>query len=145
LGTAANLHFYMSTFFVRGITEEFHWTRGTFAAIQAAALWGVFAAPLAGFLIDRFGLRSVSIAGVAILTAVYLWAANMPHLAWGPGALFVAVQVVGQATATVPHTRAVASWFSRGLGLPLGIVITGVPIICALVSPALARLVSDGT
>lgn len=145
LGTAANLHYYMSTFFIRGITQEFHWTRSTFAAIQAAALWGVFAAPVAGILIDRCGLRPVLVPGVVLLTAIYLWAANMPHAAWGPAALFIAVQIIGQATATVPHTRAVASWFNRGLGLALGIVITGVPIISALASPILARMVGDGT
>jgi Na+/melibiose symporter-like transporter len=134
----------MTTFFIRGLTEEFGWTRAKFAAIQAVALWGVLAAPLAGDLIDRLGLRRVLVVGLALLTGLYLWAATMPHVAWGPLALFLAIQIVGQATATVPHTRAVASWFERRRGFALGIVITGVPIISALVSPLMAKLVDGG-
>jgi MFS family permease len=140
LGTAANLHFYMSTFFIRGLTAEFHWSRGEFAALQAIALGGVLAAPFAGYLIDRLGLRKILVASLLLLTAIYFWAANMPHRNWAPLALYLSVQVIGQGTATVPHTRAVASWFNRRLGLALGIVITGVPVISATVSPIMASL-----
>lgn len=142
LGCGANLHYYVSTFFVRGITEEFGITRGQLSSIQALALWGVLAAPLVGFLIDRAGANRVLTWGALVLGLVYLAAANMPATLWAPLVVFVAIQSFGQATATVPHTRVVSSWFARNRGMALGIAITGIPLMSALISPAMSALIA---
>jgi sugar phosphate permease len=141
LGTAANLHFYVSTFFVRGITEEFGWSRGELASIQAVAMWAVVAAPFIGYLIDRVGTRLVLMIGMTLLGLIYVGAANMPAAFWAPLLLFALIQSVGQATATVPHTRVISSWFVRNRGLALGITITGIPIAGALVAPFLSAVI----
>lgn len=145
LGTAANLHFYVSTFFVKGITEEFGWSRGELASIQAVAMWAVIAAPFVGYMIDRLGTRLILTAGMGALGLVYVAAANMPAQFWAPLLVFALIQSVGQATATVPHTRVVSSWFARNRGMALGLTITGIPIISAIVSPFLSALIeADG-
>lgn len=141
LGTAANLHFYVSTFFVKGITEEFGWSRGELASIQAVAMWAVIAAPFIGYVIDRLGTRLVLTVGMASLGLIYVAAAHMPAQFWAPLLLFALIQSVGQATATVPHTRVVSSWFSRNRGFALGLTITGIPIVSALVAPFLSAVI----
>lgn len=143
LGCGANLHYYVSTFFVHGITTEFAITRGELASIQALALWGVLAAPLVGYFIDRAGARRVLIFGSVMLGLIYVAAANMPATLWAPLLIFLAIQSFGQATATVPHTRVVSSWFSRNRGTALGIAITGIPLMSAALSPLLAGVIAD--
>lgn len=142
LGTAANLHYYVSTFFVGGITAEFGWSRGDLAAVQAIALWGVLAAPFVGVAIDRFGLRPMLIIGMLALSAVYAAAANMPASVWAPLILFFLIQSVGQATGTIPHTKAITGWFVRHRGVALGLAITGIPLASALVSPLLSSVIA---
>lgn len=142
LGCGANLHYYVSTFFVKGIAEEFGITRGELASIQALALWGVLAAPFIGHLIDKIGANRVLTLGSLVLGLVYLAAANMPAALWAPLAVFVAIQSLGQATATVPHTRVISSWFERNRGMALGIAITGIPLMSAIVSPFLSALIA---
>lgn len=142
LGCGANLHYYVSTFFVRGISDEFGVSRGELASLQALALWGVLAAPAVGALVDRMGANKVLTAGSVALVIIYLAAANMPVGLWAPLAVFVAIQAIGQATATVPHTRVVGSWFTKNRGLALGLAITGIPLVSALVSPLLSALVA---
>lgn len=142
LGCGANLHFYVSTFFVRGISDEFGISRGELASLQALAMWGVLVAPLVGWLIDRFGANRVLTLGSVALGLVYLAAANMPASLWALLLVLVAIQALGQATATVPHTRVVGSWFSDNRGLALGIAITGIPLLSALVSPLLSALIA---
>jgi MFS family permease len=145
LGTAANLHFYVSTFFVKGITEEFGWSRSELASIQAVAMWAVIAAPFIGYMIDRLGTRLVLTAGMGLLGLIYVAAAHMPAQFWAPLLLFALIQSVGQATATVPHTRVISSWFSRNRGFALGLTITGIPIVSALVAPFLSAVIeADG-
>lgn len=142
LGCGANLHYYLSTFFVKGISEEFGISRGQLASIQAVALWGVLSAPLVGYLVDRHGANRVLTIGSLILGFVYLAAANMPPALWAPLAVFVAIQSFGQATATVPHTRVVSSWFARNRGMALGIAITGTPLMSAAISPAVSAVIA---
>jgi predicted MFS family arabinose efflux permease len=142
LGCGANLHYYVSTFFVKGISEEFGITRGELASIQALALWGVLAAPFIGYLIDKVGANRVLTAGSLVLGLVYLAAANMPAALWAPLVVFLAIQSFGQATATVPHTRVISSWFERNRGMALGIAITGIPLMSAIVSPLLSALIA---
>lgn len=143
LGCGANLHYYVSTFFVKGITGEFGISRGDLASIHAIALWGVLAAPLIGFLIDKSGANRVLTIGSLLLGLIYIGAANMPATLWAPLIVFIAIQAFGQATATVPHTRVVSSWFNRNRGMALGIAITGIPLMSALVSPFLSAVVAD--
>lgn len=143
LGCGANLHYYVSTFFVKGITNEFGISRGELASIQALALWGVLAAPLIGYFIDKSGANRVLTIGSLLLGLIYIGAANMPATLWAPLVVFIAIQSFGQATATVPHTRVVSSWFGRNRGMALGIAITGIPLMSALVSPFLSAVVAD--
>lgn len=142
LGCGANLHYYLSTFFVKGITNEFGITRGELASIQALALWGVVAAPVVGHLIDRSGANRVLTVGSLLLGLVYIAAAHMPPTLWAPLIIFLAIQSLGQATATVPHTRVVSSWFARYRGTALGIAITGIPLMSAAASPVLAETIA---
>lgn len=142
LGCGANLHYYVSTFFVRGITDEFGISRGELATLQALALWAVLAAPAVGWLVDRYGANRVLTAGSIALGLVYLAAANMPAGLAALLAVLVGIQSLGQATATVPHTRVVSSWFARNRGLALGIAITGIPLVSALASPLLSAVIA---
>jgi len=143
VGCGANLHYYVSTFFVKGITAEFGVSRGELAFIQALALWGVLAAPFIGYLIDKTGANRVLTIGSLLLGIIYLGAANMPASLWALLIVFLAIQSFGQATATVPHTRVISSWFVRNRGMALGIAITGIPLMGAIVSPVMSIVISS--
>jgi len=82
-------------------------------------LGGLFCLPC-GWLIDRFGLRSVLTVIVAVLGAVVLW---MTHLT-GNAALFVAITLTrgfGQSALSVLSITMVGKWFGKGVTLPMAV------------------------
>jgi MFS family permease len=115
--------------FQKPVAVAFGWSRAQVAAALAlAGLTSALSSPLWGKLIDRYGIRPVT------LCAVPFFAGAMASIALTPPVLPVflllyAVAGIASAGASpLPYAKAVIGWFDRRRGLALGISVAGVGI-----------------
>lgn len=140
----SSLVFYSAGIWVRPWQAEFGWSR---AEIGAAASFGtitlVLAAPFAGSIIDRFGIRGVTAISL-LLFAAGLFAISRMN---GSLPLFYALSVyyglVGVASSPLAFTRAINAWFDRNRGLALGISLTSTGVAGVILPRLLAPYVAD--
>lgn len=130
-GSAA-LPFYTAGVFVASIQHEFGWTRSNLS--DAGLAWTasvVLFAPLAGMLVDRFGVRGPASAGLLALAATFFALSRLN----GSLPIYIAVQVLGAATALpstpVAFTRAVNERFQHARGAALGLTLAGTGLTAA--------------
>lgn len=120
--------------FLLPITKEFGWSRSTTssALVVGLAMTAIFV-PVAGRLVDRYGIRAVTLPAI---TAFALCLAALAVFAITP-TMFVGIYaVMGVAAAgqtPLPYAKAISAWFDDKRGLALGIAMAGVGLGAALV------------
>jgi OFA family oxalate/formate antiporter-like MFS transporter len=124
------------------ILAEFGWGRGP-AALGYSLSWLGFVvfAPLAGWLSDRWGIRTVVTTGGIILgVAVTLtsWATSLTQYY----AFFGILGAVGTAGMLIPSTTIVTRWFVRSRGTAMGVLSTGGPGSAVVFYPLNAWLIA---
>ncbi len=125
--------FYGFTAFFEPIVQEFQWS---YLAISVAASlrsveMGV-AAPIMGFLADRWGPRRLILTGVLITGAGYWMLSHTVSLATFYGS-FIVVAVGTSAFSSPVLMMAVANWFRRKVGKAMGLMSAGFGASGALV------------
>jgi predicted MFS family arabinose efflux permease len=135
------LPFYTLGIFAKPLALEFGWSRSVIQSGFTFSMLGVIcSAWVAGWAIDRFGVRPVALfsqAGLALgfvglslqTGSTILWQAN-----WF---LFA---VLGVGTTPLTWSRGIASWFDKRRGLALGVALSGTGVT-ALVAPPLVNLI----
>ncbi len=128
---------------LKPITAEFGWKRATVAyATTVAQTLSAIATPFVGKLIDRWGIRRVTlpfIAAFAISTAAVSRTPASPIffvLIYGVSGLASSGQGV------VAYAKAISAWFEARRGLALGIAMAGIGIGSAVI-PQLTQVVID--
>ncbi|WP_028311505.1 MFS transporter [Derxia gummosa] len=131
--------------FLVAISKDFGWSRG---ATSTGLVIGLTATgllvPLAGRLIDRHGIRRVS------LPAIWLFAAALGAMALLPPslvlfyALYALMGVAAAGQTPLPYAKAISTWFDRRRGLALGIAMAGVGLGAALMPNVAQRLIAEG-
>lgn len=136
VGAAFGTRAAFALFFV-AVVEEFHWSRGLAAGALAlgSVAWTV-AAPLTGYLLDRWGPRVVIPAGAGIMAlgfAVASLAQSVFEFYIGMGLLvglgFSALPMTSQATV-------ISNWFVRRRGMAMGVGASGIGVGILLIVPA---------
>ncbi|MGK6315738.1 MFS transporter [Neorhizobium sp. DT-125] len=129
--------------FLKPITEEMGWSRGTMSlSITLFAIGSGLITPVVGRLTDRWGVRRV------LLLAVTLFAASVAAVSLSSAsvvafvALYTISGLVSSGQSALPYAKAISSCFDAHRGLALGIIMTGVGIGAALV-PLFAAYVVD--
>ena len=124
--------------FIAPLSAAFGWTRPAIAfGSTVIALTIMLAAPLQGWLVDRFGGRRV------VLTSIPLFAAGLFLMSRMGGDIRVfyllcgLLPVLGLGLWPTSYLRVVSGWFDRRLGMAIGIANGGIGIGAALV-PVLA-------
>ena len=112
--------------FFGAFQAEFGASRGDIALVfsVAAFLWFLSGAP-AGMLADRYGVRRVALAGVALL-AVALWVASR---AQSLGMLYATYSLgigLGVGLTYVPSVGAVQPWFTANRAFASGLAVAGI-------------------
>jgi MFS family permease len=129
--------------FLKPIIVDLGWDRSAFAAgILGFQLASAASLPFMGTLVDRFGVRRVTIVCTAVfalalasLSQMHSWAAFL--------SLCTISGVAGAGRGPVAYAKAIFRAFDSGRGLALGIAMTGLGIGGALM-PQLARwLIED--
>ena len=129
--------------FLKPISEEFGWQRGTMSvASSMASLMIAVAVPLTGTLVDRWGVRRVLLP-VIVLFSVSVAAISLTSAS---PTIFVTLYVIlGLASAgdgPQPYVKAISAWFDERRGLAVGIAMAGVGLGIVLV-PQLTRVLID--
>jgi MFS family permease len=125
--------------FLLPITQEFGWSRATTSSALVAGLTATaLCVPLAGRLIDRYGIRAVTLPAIALfglcLAALALFATSAPTFI----ALYALMGVAAAGQTPLPYAKAISAWFDHRRGLALGLAMSGVGLGAALV-PQLAQ------
>lgn len=120
--------------FLLPVTKEFGWARSTtsFALVLGLAMTALFV-PVAGRLIDRFGIRAVTLPAIVLFSAAL---ASLGLFADTPGKFMTIYALMGVAAAgqtPLPYAKAISAWFDDKRGLALGVAMAGVGLGAALV------------
>jgi MFS family permease len=128
---------------MKPIMAEFGWDRGVMsAAVMLGSIFAAIATPIAGRLIDRRGIRRVT------LVAIALFALAIAAMSLAPAhpavflAMFALMGLFSAGQAPLPYAKAIAATFDQRRGLAMGIAMTGVGLGAALV-PRLTQLYLD--
>ncbi|WP_323029599.1 MFS transporter [Castellaniella defragrans] len=125
--------------------QAFGWSRAT---ISLAAALGIFfygmAGPFAAAAMDRFGLRRVLLAALAVMAASSAASAYMTQ-SWHLVALWGVFSGIGSgAVATVLGATIASRWFLRHRGLAMGILTASTATGNLVFLPLLAAFASSG-
>jgi MFS family permease len=112
--------------FLKPLSIAFGWHREAVSAgFSISALTLAAASPGLGFLLDRFGPRRIILPCIVVFSSVYVSLAWLtPHLTHFYLAFFL-IGLVGNGTAYLGYSRAIASWFNLRRGLALSVMLAG--------------------
>jgi MFS transporter, OFA family, oxalate/formate antiporter len=124
--------------FIPHLESEFGWGRGDIQlAVFVFTVVVVVTVPIVGALADRFGVRPVAIATLAMFGLTYAALALTSASIVGFYALWGLMGLLGGGSTPVSWTRAVNGWFEKNRGLALAITLMGTGVTAAFL-PRLA-------
>ncbi|MFL6451000.1 MAG: MFS transporter [Bryobacteraceae bacterium] len=125
--------------FLKPLTAEFGWSRqAASAAFGIAALAVAACSPGLGVLLDRYPPRRIILPCMAVFGAAFFslgfLSSHLAHLY----VVFLLLGIVGNGTAHLSFSRAVATWFSHRRGTAFAVLMAG-GALGAMVLPPLAQ------
>jgi MFS family permease len=125
------------------VLKTFGWSRTRLSFGYAVAAFSAGAAgPLIGWLVDRFDVRKVMVAGVATLVCGLLALART-H-AYGQFVLInLGLGLAFVACTGIPASKVVANWFEARRGMAMGVTLSGASIGGAILTPVMARVITS--
>jgi MFS family permease len=142
LGFSRGLHSSFGVFNV-ALLESFGWSRGATAGIFSVVLAvDAVLSPVVGYLLDRYGPKTVVVAGcVALMTGLF-FSARVTEL-WELYLYFGLVVAIGITfMGMVPHVFIISEWFSSNRATAIGLVYAGTGVGIMLLSPLSEWLIS---
>src|SRR5258708_24308955 len=128
--------------FVKSLLKEFHSSRTQISlAFTLANVMFSVSSPLAGRLVDRFGVRRVMLPGTLIFAFLLISFKFISTSLWQLYVIFLALGLIG-GTAQGPYIKLVANWFARRGGLALGLAMAGGAAGALVMPPVPQRLIS---
>lgn len=120
--------------FLIPLTQEFGWSRSaTSMALVVGLTMTAICVPFAGRLIDRYGIRAVTLPSIVLMSLCLIALSFLPV---SPEVFVTVYALMGIAAAgqtPLPYAKAITSWFDSNRGLALGIAMSGVGLGAALV------------
>ena len=126
--------------FLKPVSSAFGWDRGTMSlAVGLSMILSGLATPIAGKLVDRWGVRRVTLAVIVLFSLSTATIALTPPSALAFVLLYACWGFISGGQAPLPYAKAISAWFDGRRGLALGIAMAGIGIGTALL-PQLVRL-----
>ncbi len=124
----AGAFYYSFTAFFNPLVDEFKWsyTATSFAASFRSMESGL-AAPVVGFLTDRFGPRRLIFSG-AVLSGVASLLLSRINALWSFYAAYIFMSIGSSLLYPLPGWATIANWFKRRQSLTLGILVAAVGV-----------------
>ncbi len=130
----ASMAYYATGLWTRPWQEEFGWSRAEIGGQQSiAVIMMILFAPVAGRLIDRYGLKWVTSLSLLIYGVLLLGFTKMTGDLWQLYALSATYAAVGVASTGIAFTRAVNAFFIQHRGLALGICLSSTGLAAYLI------------
>ncbi|ABK06934.1 MULTISPECIES: MFS transporter [Burkholderia cepacia complex] len=127
--------------FLLPVTREFGWARSQASLALAIGLAATaLCVPIAGRLMDRYGVRRVSLPAITAFAAATAALAFVPPSPLAFALLYALMGAAAAGQSPLPYAKAIAAAFDQSRGLALGIAMAGVGIGTAVV-PQLAQYV----
>ncbi len=127
------------------LAREFHWGSGAVnSGYLMLAVATLAAAPFAGMLADRIGVRRVALGSALLVAPAYMAFALLAGSVPAYLALWAAAAVLGAGTMPLTWSRALNNRFEVYKGLALGISLLGTAVSGSLLKPYLFALVDHG-
>lgn len=124
---------------MKPIMAEFGWARTVpSAAVGLGSLFAAIATPFIGRMIDRRGIKPVTLACITLFALATAAMAFAPASALVFLAMFCVVGLFSGGQAPLPYAKSIAATFDSRRGIALGVAMTGVGIGAALM-PKLAQ------
>jgi MFS family permease len=139
-----SLSYYSAGIWIRPWQADFGWSRGEIGGAQTiSTLVLILTAPLAGQIIDRFGLRKVATLSLGLYSLGLLAISQMNGDIWVFYTIVATYTLLGVASTPLAFTRAVNTWFTKHRGLALGICLTSTGVAGVLLPQFLTPYVAD--
>jgi MFS family permease len=117
-------------FFMKPLQDEFGWTRTEISfGITIYGILGALLAPFFGWAADRWGVRRVALASLAVFGVVFASFALIPGQLWAFYLVWTLIGLFGIGSTPVTFSRAINLWFFRQRGLALGLTLVGTSIL----------------
>lgn len=124
----ASIYFYSMGMFIAPIEKELGWSRAQISsAFVILSAVGVFANPLMGRVLDRYGSRRVALFGMSVHCAAFS-AMSLVESLWMWWFLWGLAAVGGAAVSAMVWVAATVSRFDKARGLALAITLCGAGI-----------------
>lgn len=125
--------------FLKPLTDSFGSDRATIsgALLVGLVLTGLFT-PLAGRLVDRFGVRAVALPAIVLFSIALASLALVPQSPYAFIAMYGLTGIIAAGQTPLPYAKAVAGAFEHRRGLALGVSMAGVGLGTAIV-PQIAQ------
>lgn len=112
--------------YLKPLSATFGWNRESISvAFSIAALMVAVCSPALGLLLDRQGPRRVILPCIVLFSAAFASLALLTNHIAHFYAVFFVLGVVGNGTAYLGYSRAIASWFVSRRGLALAVMLAG--------------------
>lgn len=149
-GYSFTILFLASSFFLhsRGIffpywMDDFEVSRTQIStAITLTLFTGSCAAPIMGYLIDKYPLRLISCIGAAWLAIGYVQYQFVDSYIAFFAVLLIFQSIGWVSIGPLVHTKLMVNWFTRNRGMALGIAIMGISV-AGIVMPTVATFLTD--
>jgi predicted MFS family arabinose efflux permease len=139
----ASLLVYTFSIFLKPVTGEFGWSRGSASvAFGIAAIMVAICSPPLGFLLDRYPARQIILPCITVFGCAFASLALMTRHLWHLYAVFFVLGIVGNGTAQLAFTRALSTWFRERRGAAFAVLMAG-GAIGAIVWPPFAQALID--
>ena len=139
----ASLLVYTFGIFLKPWAEEFSWSRESIsAAFGIAAMTVAVCSPPLGYLLDRVSPARVIVPCVCIFGLAFASLSLLTSSIWHLYAVFFVLGIVGNGTAQMAYSRAVASWFDARRGTALAIVMAGGAVGAIVLPPVAESLIA---
>jgi MFS family permease len=124
------------------LIKHFGWSRTRISAVMSAVTLAIgVSTPLAGWLIDRVGVRMVIAAGAAIAGAGLLMGSQADSM-FSLAASCALFGLGGGGASLVSASYVIANWFGERRGIAMGVTMMGTSVGAALSAPLVSYVVA---
>ena len=144
LALGASILPYIAGVFVQSFQTDFGWTRSQLSAMSLVIIVTVIPlAPVAGWIVDRFGVRIAVSIGMGALVAGYVAFAYMSGSFIEYLVIYLVVGALALLSTSISFTRAINERFVEARGLALGLALSGTGIAAAIAPSAMAAIIAE--